>query len=235
VKGTAPIRVIFFLLSAACGALCQNLASADLLHGSQPDAPNPPEVQRPETRSWQSLPDAPLPVQPQAPENGSSVMRVDAVSVTPPPQFSFPAPDALRFTQDKSSDFFSRNLVFQLPKPDPSYAHSTSGSFLGRASYAASSVLFIHTPSGRPRLNTGYFLGILALAAVHTAYRPYWERTGSAVAGDFGVSIGSNAGINVFHEFEPAIRGITPKFVFRLGERLTGGQAPRDSLSTPER
>jgi hypothetical protein len=77
---------------------------------------------------------------------------------------------------------------------------------------------------------------MLTLAAVHTAYRPYWQRTGSAVVGDFGVSIGSNAGINVFHEFEPGLRektrSITPKFVYRLEERFTGGQ--RDSLSIPE-
>jgi hypothetical protein len=236
VKGTAPIRVISFLLLAAVGALCQNSTSVD--KGSQLDSPNPPEVQRPETRSWQSLPDAPSPVQPTQ-GTGANTMRVEPGSVTPPPQPSFTNSYALRFTQDQSNDSFSKYLVFQTPKPDPSYAHSASGSFLGRASFAASSVLLTHTASGRPRLNTSYFLGMLALAAVHTAYRPYWERTGPAVVGDFGVSIGSNAGINVFHEFEPAIRekarGLTPKFVYRLGERFTGAQSPRDSFSVPGR
>ena len=161
------------------------------------------------------------------------MQEIEPDNLTPPPQTSLAAPYQMRFSQNQPNDSFKKYLDFQLPKPDPSYAPSASSNFLGRASYAASSTFLTHTASGRPRLNTAYFLGMLALAAVHTAYRPYWQRTGSAVAGDFGLTIGSNAGINVFHEFEPAIRSkarsITPKFIYKLEERFTGSQVPRDS------
>jgi hypothetical protein len=238
VKGTAPIGVISFLLLAACGALCQNIPSAD--KASQPDRPTPPEVQRPEMRSWQLLPDAPSPVQPATQGTAAGAMsEIESETVIPPPRPSFTASDSLRFTQNEPRGPFTNHLDFQLPKPDQVYTRSTSTSFLGRVSYAASSGLLTHSASGRLRLSTSFCLGMLALAAVHTAYRPYWDRTGAAVGGDFGVSIGSNAGINVFHEFEPAIRtkarSLTPKFIYRLGERFTGNQAPRDSLPIPER
>ena len=232
-KGTAPIRVISFFLLAACGALCQNTPSAD--KASQPDGPISSAAQRPETRSWQSLPDAPVPVQPPVQSGAVALQEIEPDNLTPPPQTSSAAPYQMRFSQDQPNDSFKKYLDFQLPKPDPSYAPSASSNFLGRATYAASSTFLTHSASGRPRLNTAYFLGMLALAAVHTAYRPYWQRTGSAVAGDFGLTIGSSAGINVFHEFEPAIRSkarsITPKFIYELKERFTGSQVPRDSPS----
>jgi hypothetical protein len=183
-------------------------------------------------RAWQSLPDAPSPAQPLIEESGASALRLEPGDSTPPSGSGFTASYQLRSTPNES---FAKYLDFELPKPDPMYAQSTSTSFLGRASHAASSVLLTRSASGRPRLNTAYCLGMLTLAAVHTAYRPYWERTSGAVFGDFGVTIGSNAGINVFHEFEPAIRdkarSMTPKFVYRLEERFTHDQPQRDSLS----
>ena len=237
-KGTAPIRVISFLLVVACGAQCQNTPSAD--KGSHPKGSDPPEVQRVETRSWQSLPDAPSPVPPPAPETSAAgALEIEPGNLTPPSQPSPTASFALRFTHNQSDDSFAKYMIFQTPKPDLEYAHSAGGSFLGRVSFAASSGILTHSASGRPRLNISFCLGMLALAAANTAYRPYWERSGSAVGGEFGVSIGSNAGINVYHEFEPAIRqkarALTPKFIYRLGERFSGGQAPRDSLSIPGR
>ena len=199
---------------------------------SQTASPNPPEVQRPETHSWQSLPDAPTPAQPSFQAN-SAAAEIEPANLTPQPG-STPS-NQLRFTPDQPRDPFANYLQFQLPRPDPAYADGSS--FLGRTSYAVSSTFLSRSASGKPRLNTAYILGMLALAAVHTGYRPYWQRTGGAVAGDFGVTIGSNAGINVFHAFEPAIlnktRALTPKFLYKLQERFTGSQAPRDSLSTP--
>jgi hypothetical protein len=45
--------------------------------------------------------------------------------------------------------------------------------------------------------------------------------------------------MNVFHEFGPGIRqtvkGLTPKFVFRIGERITHDQTRRDIISIPAR
>ncbi len=51
--------------------------------------------------------------------------------------------------------------------------------------------------------------------------------------------IGSDAGINLLHEFGPGIRqmvkGHTPKFVSKIKENITHDQTPRDIVSTPER
>ncbi len=229
-KRTATIRVIAILLFAAGGALCQNSPAAD--NASRPDPPAPSEAQRPETRSWQSLPDAPVPVSPQPPTQGTgagAAQESEPANVVRLPQTGFANPYRLRFT-NQTNDSFGKYMDFQTPKPDPAYAPSTSSNFLGRATYAASSTFFTHSASGRPRLNTAYFFGMMALAAVNTAYRPYYQRTGGAVVGNFGVTIGSNAGMNVFHEFEPAIRSkartFTPKFIYRLGEGFTGSQVP---------
>jgi len=45
--------------------------------------------------------------------------------------------------------------------------------------------------------------------------------------------------MNVFHEFGPGIRqmvkGLTPKFVSRIEERITPDQARRDIISVPAR
>src|ERR1035438_4292696 len=68
VKRTAPIRVITFLLLAACGALCQKRPSADLLPGLQFDGSNSPKMQSQEMQPWRSLPDAPSSIQPRSEE-----------------------------------------------------------------------------------------------------------------------------------------------------------------------
>src|SRR5712692_1802688 len=49
-------------------------------------------------------------------------------------------------------------------------------------------------------------LGALTSVAIATAYRPYWARSTSATFRTFGSTIGSDAGINLFHEFGPGIR-----------------------------
>ena len=72
----------------------------------------------------------------------------------------------------------------------------------------------------------------LTSVAIATAYRPYWARSTSATFNNFGTTIGSDAGINVLHEFGPGIRQMvkahTPKFVSRIEEHITGDQFPRD-------
>jgi hypothetical protein len=57
VKPIRLIRIMFFLLLAACGTLCPSERfSADLLQGGGPDSH---EVQRQQLHTWKSLPDAP--------------------------------------------------------------------------------------------------------------------------------------------------------------------------------
>jgi hypothetical protein len=252
-RGIAPSRVVAFLmLAAACGAWCQVKPSADSLQGLQPDGPIPPGVERPAIRDWKSLPDAPAPARSPGKAEGSHTSGDEANSpltlraivfspggigqpelgrITPEPQASFTALHPLAIPKEPDT-FFDKYMYPQLLNPEPSYTHSSSNSFLGRASYAASSIFITRNGSGRGRLNTSYFLGMLTLAAVHTAYRPYGTRSTSTAFNDFGVSIGSNAGIKVFHEFEPGIRqrvkGVTPKFVTRIQDRISHSSTPKE-------
>ena len=260
VKRTAPIRVISLILLSACGALCQKRPSTDLLQGLQFDGSHSPEVQRQEMRTWRSLPDAPSSVQPPTQaerfhtfvNEASSPLTLDAVGVspsvmretemghvTPGPQPSLTALCQVALTHEESSAFFGWYLYPPLLKQDSRYYVSTSDSFMGRASYAASRIFITRDGSGKGRLNTSYFLGVLSSVAIHTAYRPYWARSTSATFNNFGSTIGSDAGINVYHEFGPGIRqmvkGYTPKFVSRIEERIAHSQPPRDVVSIPTR
>ena len=123
-KRIAPIRVILFVLGAACGALSQSeRPSADLL---QRDGSTSPEVQRQEMRAWRSLPDAPSTVQPPTQADkfqafvdqarspltlgavgiNAGVMRETKLGyVTPGLQPSFTASYKEAFTQKQSSPF----------------------------------------------------------------------------------------------------------------------------------
>ncbi len=243
VKRIAPIRVISFFLLAACGALCQSQRpSADLL---QRDGSSSPEVQAQEMRTWRSLPDSPSAVRPAKPAEkfqsfigeARSPLTMDAVVInsrvrrgtelkhfTPGLQPSFTAPYKAVFTQEDSSTY----LYPSSRKQALLYQPSTSSSFMGRATYAASRIFITRDDSGKKRLNTSYFIGVLSSVAVHNAYRPYWARSPSAPFNDFGSTIGNDARINLFHEFGPGIRqlvkGHAPKLLLRIEERITRDQ-----------
>ena len=260
VKRIAPIRVISFFLLAACGALCQSEhPSDDLLRGLQFDGSNSPEVQHQEMRTWRSLPNAPSVQPPTQAEKfrtfvgeARSPLTLGAVGVnagvmretelgrlTPGRQPSLTALYKGVLIQKESSAFFGKYLYPSLLKQDPRYYPSSSGSFLGRATYAASRILITRNDSGKRTLNASYFLGLLTSVAIATAYRPYWRRSTSATFKTFGATIGSDAGINLFHEFGPDIRQMVkshePKFVSRIEELITNDQAPIEVVSTPAR
>ena len=126
--------------------------------------------------------------------------------------------------EKESGDFLGRYLYPSLLKRNLNYHPSSSGSLMGRATYAASCIFLTRDDSGRGRLNTSYFLGVLSLAAMHTAHRPYWRREISEPFSDFGSTIGNDAGMNLFHEFGPGLQQLmkshAPKFVSRIEERL---------------
>jgi hypothetical protein len=254
VKRIASIRVISFCLLAACGALCQSEnPSRNSLQG---DGSNSPEVQRQEMGAWKSLPDAPSVQVPTEAEQfqtfvdeagsplkfrslvvNAGLIRETALGhVTFGPQPRLTALPPVVSSQEKSGTFFSKYLYSSLFRKGLRYHPSTSGSFMGRATYAASRIFIRHDDSGRGRLNTSYFLGVLTSVAVDTAYRPYWARSRSATFSNFGSTIGNDAGINLLHEFGPGIRrlvkGHTPKFVSKIEERVTRDQTPRDTVSS---
>ena len=249
VKQTVPIRVVSFVLLSACAALCQKCPSADWLQKLQFDGSSLTEVQRQEMCAAGSLPDAPSTVQPpihvesfftfvkatgspSTPGGVGGVMHETKLGhFTTGPQASLTAHYQVEFIQRGSNAFLSKYLYSPLLKQETRYDASTSDSFMGRASYAASRIFVRRDESGKQRLNTPYFLGVLASVAVHTAYRPYWTRSPSETFNNFGSTIGSNAGINIFHEFRPGIqqivRAFTPKFVSRIEDRVINDQIPK--------
>jgi hypothetical protein len=252
VKRTGPIRIISFFLLSACGALCQEGPSVAALQGLKFDGSNPPEVQRQETHTWGSLPDAPSVHPPTQAEkfhtfvdearspltlgavaiNAGVMRQAELRQVAPGAQPSLTTLYEAVLIQKESSAFFSKYLYPALLRQDPRYYPSTSGSFLGRATYAASRILITRNDSGERTLNVSYFLGVLTSVAIATAYRPYWARSSSATFKTFGSTIGSDAGVNLLHEFGPGIRqmvkGHTPKFVSKIEEGITHDQIPRD-------
>ncbi len=255
VKRTASIRVISFLLLAACEALCQKPTSASSLPELQVDGSNPPEMQRQEMLA---LPDAPSSVQHPAQaerfqrfvNEAGSPLTLSAVSfsasamretepgrVTPGPQPSLTALYQVAFIPTESGAFLSKYL--SPPALNPRYYASTSDSFMGRASYAASRIFVTRDDSGQGRLNTRYFLGLLSSVALHVAYRPSGARSTAETFNNFGSTMGSDAGMNVYHEFGPGIqrmvKGLTPKFVSRIGERIIRSRTPKNAVSIPAR
>jgi len=253
VKRSAPIRVFSFVLLAAGGALCQKSPSADWLHGLEFDGSDSSEVQRQDSTSLPDAPSAALPAsrgkrfrrfgdETHSPLTlagvgiGSGIIRETASGqVTPRPQPNL-THDQAAFIQGRSSNFVRKDLHTPLFRQNLRYLPSTSTSFMGRATYAASRILF--TREGRP--NTSYFLGVLASAA---SARPlnftYWARSPSETFNDFGSTIGGDAGINLLHEFAPGIRqmvrGFTPKFVSRIEGRISHDRTRIGVASIPAR
>jgi hypothetical protein len=184
--------------------------------------------------AWSSLPDAPTPVKPQTQAESFHAFVNEARSPLTFPQhlpLRLPQPSSISLFQPApvqketgTATLLGKLLHPQLPKQDQPHFSSTGG-LVARTCFAASRVLITRDDSGKSRLNTSYFLGVLTSSVVHSAYRPYWARSTSATFNDFGSTIGGNAGVNVFHEFEPGLRqvmnGHVPKIVSRIEERIT--------------
>jgi len=251
-KRIAPIRVVSLILLAACEALCQESPSTDLLQGLHFDGSASAQVQHQEARPWSSLPDAPSSIQPPrraerlptfVNETGSpfsldaagvsahAIREAELGLVAAGPQPSVTAHYELVFIKTKPNAFLGKYLYQPMLRQDTHYYASTSDSFMGRASYAASRIFVTRDLSGKMRMNTSYFLGVLTSVASATAHRPYWARSTSGTFDNFGTTMGSSAGMNVFREFGPGIQqmvaGHAPKFVARIVEQVTRRNAVR--------
>jgi hypothetical protein len=127
-------------------------------------------------------------------------------------------------TPKNPADIFEKYLSPAAVKRSHIYHPLTEGALLNRATYAASSILIMRDPTGKKKLNTSYLLSVLAATASHTAGSPYWKRSVSQPFGDVGSTIGNDAGMNLFHEFEPGIRALvqshTPRFVTKIENRI---------------
>ena len=132
---------------------------------------------------------------------------------------------ATRAAEEEHHDPFAR--LFSSPTSlgaNRGFHFPIRDSLVSRATYAASSVLVTHDDSGRTLPNTSYFVRVLATAVAHSAYRPYWRRTASQPFSEFGANIGNDAGMKVWHEFEPGIlqlmKNHEPRFVSRISEHV---------------
>jgi hypothetical protein len=248
----ALIRVTSVLLLASGPALCQSeRPSANLIQGlefegsrstaiSEPGSlPDAPSVQRPtgSDKFYAFVEEAGSPLTFGAVTINAAVMRDEAEHFSPGRQPSFTSLYRAAMLQKESSAFLGKYLYPMLLRQDPRYHPSTSDSIVGRTTYAASRVLITRNDAGKRTLNTSYLLGVLTSAVVATAYRPYWARSASTTFKDLGSTIGSDAGMNVFHEFWPGIRQVvnrhSPKFVSRIADRISPNQTPRQAPSTP--
>ena len=228
---TAPVPVtcLCFFLWIACAAWGQDHPPIESLRDLRFEAANFADVRHREIRAWRSLPDTPsfvthstqiLSFHARATDRGWPA-RSSAVFRRSLTQAAFPQGS---FIQEKPSLFLRKYLYPSLLKQDLQYRPSTGDSLVGRASYAASRVFITRDGSGKGRLNTPYFLGLLASIAAHSAYRQSRGRSTLATFSSFGSTVGSDAGVSVFHEFGPGIRQIvkdhTPRFVSRIEERF---------------
>jgi len=204
--GLAPTRIITFLLVAAGIALGQQ---ADTTHAitSLPDAPTVQNSR--DAQTFRAFLDTGRPTWNTLLQASDS--RVAMLS---------PFASDERLTPKESAEFFT---------PGPSQFKGSLGSdranasLMSRAAYAASSIVVSRDDEGRKHLNTSYLLSVATIAAAHVAYRPYWRRSTSQPFADFGSTIGSEAGVNVLHEFEPGLlqlmKSHEPRFVSRFQPR----------------
>jgi hypothetical protein len=213
-------------------------------------------MQRRDMPAWRSFPDAPssvqLPAQAErfdrvvneasSPLTLSASFRASVMRATEPghvtsgPQPSLTPLYQVAFSPKESTAFLGKYL--SPPLLNPRYYASTSDSFIGRTSYAASRMFVTRDESGKGRLNTRYVLGVLASVAVHTAYRPDRTRSASDTFNTFGSTIGGDAGMNVFHEFGPGIQQVvkrlTPKFVSSKTTKIVQSMLASGSLKRAE-
>jgi hypothetical protein len=201
-------RVVWFLLLVSPAALSQQAVKRTTVL-PLPDAPSTLSPSAGIFRAFNEAVRSPATTQLGAPGNPAQL-----------PYLQFHA-DPL---QSDSGKFFEKYLSPAAVKRSHIYHPLTEGKLMSRATYAASSILILRDPAGKKKLNTSYLLSVLAATASHAAGSSYRRRSASQPFGDVGSTIGNDAGMNVFHEFEPGIRALvqshTPRFVSRIENHI---------------
>jgi len=220
VKRIALVGVGWVLLFAPCAAECQSRHPAS---ESLPDAPSATvssqaisfERVDDEARSLSAAPGG---------VSATAGAETDMAKVTGGLRWGEAVLKTTVPAKKESSDFFSRHLCPSLLDSNFRYRPSDSDSFMGRATDAASRIFITRDQSGKRKLNTSYLLRVATSVAAHSAARTYRARSGAAPLGDFGSTVGNDAGMNLLHEFGPAVRkvaaGHLPEFVSRIQGRI---------------
>jgi hypothetical protein len=207
VKRITPVGVVFFVLLAVCGAVCQDVRQ------SLPDAPSVQAATHAQGFSGFSE-QARSPLKLSAMGAQAGVMR----------QPEFAASDRLVFSPKESNTIFAKYLYPSSLKQQSSYHFSSSGSLMGRATDATSGIFIARDGSGKGRLNTSYLLRTLTSVAKDAASTPYWRRSVTGQFSDFGSTVGNDAGMNLWREFGPGIQHLmkshAPTFVSKIEERV---------------
>jgi hypothetical protein len=203
VKRIVPVGFVSLILMAS-GALCQN---PDRVPPDAPTVQRALEVQKSNLFVQQTRPS--LGFAPTA-DYANAVRRKEFAEVS-----------------EKDPDATIRKLLYPHSPVNRHSGSQTDGnaSFLGRATLAASGVIVTRDDTGKVRLNTAYVLRTLTSVAADTASRPYWRRSSTDPASDFGSTVGNDAGMNVWHEVGPSIeqmmKGHTPRFVLKIAARVS--------------
>ena len=179
VKRSPPIRLVplcFFLLAAG-GAWCQSHPSIDFPGTIQLLASSSDREQSGKTQTSKSLPDAPSSVRPSSPTQKLRVFRDEGIAArtvrSPAVPSNATALYPQSFVQNQSGPYrYSPSF-----EQDRAYLASTSSSLLGRTADAASGIFLMRDISGKRRVNTPYFLGLLASVVIQSAYRPSGTRS----------------------------------------------------------
>jgi hypothetical protein len=207
VKRIARVRIVSFMLVAACGAVCQSVGQ------SFPDAPSAQaatvaqkfNVFIGKTRSSSRF--------------GAIGDRVGVRR-----QGGFASSEKVASRQRESNAVFEKYLNPSVLKRQSDYHSSSSASLMGRSTYAGSRIFVTRDESGKSTLNTSFLLRALTSVAADSASRPYWRRSLGKPFSDFGSTVGNEAGINLWHEFGPGITQLmknhTPRFVSKIEERI---------------
>ncbi len=208
VKQVASLRVVSFVMLAACGAVCQNVRR------SLPDAPSAQAATLEHNFNGFAA-EVRSPMRFDATAGNAALLR----------QGAFADPGKAVSSQKDPDAIFRKYLYPSSQKQQSGYHSVSNGSLMGRATSAASRPLITRDDSGKARLNTSYLLRTLTVVAKDAASTPYWRRSLAGPFNNFGSAVGNDAGLNLWHEFGPGIQQLmkshTPKLVSRIEERVT--------------
>jgi hypothetical protein len=198
-------QVVSFGLLVVCTAVCQNQRE------SLPDAPSA----RPSTQ----LQDFDI-----FREQGRSSLTLGGLDYAAVArQRDFGGDEPLSH-QEQSRTIFDKYLTPSAHKQQlHDYSLSERG-LVSRATHAAMRMIVTRDETGKARLNATYLLRAVSSVAADTASTPYWKRSVGEPFSDFGSTVGSDAGMNVWHQVSPGLQHLmknhAPRFVSRIEEHI---------------